>query len=59
MFSCIKDEGIRSYFTGAYLNQLMPWTGEMCEAGLGGKLFFKPNNLILMPGKSEVNNFKN
>ena len=33
--------------------------GEVCEAGLGGKIFFKPNNLILMPSKSDVNNFEN
>lgn len=32
--------------------------GEVCEAGLGGKIFFKPNNLILMPRKSDVNNFE-
>lgn len=33
--------------------------GGMCEAGLGGKIFFKPNNLIFMPSKSDVNNFEN
>lgn len=33
-------------------------TYKVYEVGLGGKIFFKPNNLILMSSKSDVNNFE-